>query len=413
MRLADWIRKRGRGEKVLFTLLLLLLLWRVPSKWSGREERVVVITEEVAERDIVERVPASGKIQPVTEVKVSSELSGEIIELKVVEGERVNEGDTVVKIKQELYLSMVERAEASLRSTKALYQQQELHQREAKMEYERSKGLFEEGVISQREYERSLSQYQLAKAELKAARYNVESSSATLREANENLSKSVIFAPMSGVISKVNVERGERIVGTSQMAGTELLRVADFEQMELLVEVGESDVVKIEIGDSATIDIDAYPNTQFSGVVTHISNSAKEGRRVFEQLPTFEIKVLIIRDKEENKLLLPGMSASLFIESARKSAVLAVPLQSITTREELLSDSTIQKRGRGAKVEQLFVVKEGGRVEVREVVTGVQDLYYIEVTKGVKRGERVVSGPYLAITNILTKDSYVKEEKLK
>lgn len=376
---------------------------------------ITVTTQEVKGISITEVIPANGKIKPVVEVKISPDVSGEIVELHFKEGDHIKRGDLIIKIKQDVYISMRDRAKASLNSIKAQLTQNQASFRQIEQAYNRSKSLFEQKAISEADFESAQSQYMVAKEQIRAAEYNVASATAALQEAEENLTKTVIYSPMDGIISRMSVEKGERVVGTSQMAGTEMLRIANFNEMEVMVDVNENDIIRIKPGDSAVIDVDAYPNRKFSGVVTQIANSAKNIGSVMDQVTNFEVKVFISPESysdiaAEGRIpFRPGMSASVSIETARKDSVLAVPLQAITTREDLISDSLKATLGINETLEFVFVVNEDNSVEVREIKTGIQDLSNIEVTSGLSGGEKIVTGPFSAISRSLKKGSTIKE----
>lgn len=379
---------------------------------KGKNDRAVkVSTQEVLKKDIVEVIPANGKIQPVVEVKISPDVSGEIVELNFEEGNFVKKGDLVIKIKQDVYISMKEKAEASLNAIKAQFSQQQAQFRQIEQAYNRNKKLFEQKAISESEFETSLSQYEVAQGQLKAAEYNIKSASAALRETQENLIKTTIYSPMDGIISKMNVEKGERVVGTSQMAGTELFRVANLNDMEVLVDVNENDIVRLNQKDTAEIEVDAYPGKKFKGVVTQIANSAKNIGGGVDQVTNFEVKIRILpvvdNQNEISNLFRPGMSASVSIRTETKIGALSIPLQSITTRSDLFKD-TVKKEG-DKVVEQVFVMVKD-TVQVRKITTGIQDLNNIEVVSGLKEGEIIVTGPYAAISKTLK--SGTKVEKL-
>ncbi len=308
---------------------------------------------------------------------------------------------------------MRERAEASLNSVKAQLSQQMAQFEQIRQAYERSKILFGQKAISESEYENAFSQYEVAKAQIEAAEFNVKSATAALKEAQENLVKTVIYAPMDGIISKMSVEKGERVVGTSQMAGTEMLRIANFDNMEVLVDVNENDIIRIKQGDTATIDVDAYPGRKFTGIVTQIANSAKNIGSAIDQVTNFEVKVYVLPESyhdlnlEGKNPFRPGMSASVSVQTNRRENVVAIPLQAITTRTDLMSDSLKINESR----EQVFVVKQDNTVEVREITTGIQDLTYIEVLTGLTDGERIVTAPFSAISKNLKPETTVKHEE--
>ncbi len=375
-----------------------------------------VTSEIITRKSIVEVIPANGKIKPVVEVKISPDVSGEIIELHFKEGDYIKKGDLIIKIKQDVYISMRERAEASLNSVKAQLTQLLAQFSQIEQSYTRNKTLYEQKAISQADYETSLSQYNVTKEQIKAAEFNVKSATATLKEAQENLTKTVIYAPMDGIISKMSVEKGERVVGTSQMAGTEMLRIADFSQMEVLVDVNENDIIRIKQGDTAIVDVDAYPNRKFTGVVTQIANSAKNIGSSIDQVTNFEVKIFLISESYSDLEIngrnpfRPGMSASVSIQTDRKDSALAIPLQAITTRSDLASDSLRKTLGVNESLEQVFVIKEDNSVDVRIITTGIQDLSNIEVLSGLEEGEKIVTGPFAAISRSLKKDSKVNPD---
>jgi HlyD family secretion protein len=297
---------------------------------------------------------------------------------------------------------------AALNQAKAQLAQQDAKFQQIELSYNRNMSLYEKGAISQSEYESSVSEYSMAKEQLNASRFNVQSSEAGLAEAEESLSKTTIFAPMNGVVSKLYVERGERVVGTSQMAGTEMLRIADFEKMEVLVDVNENDIVRIRKNDTALVEVDAYPGRKFEGVVTQIANSAKNIGSALEQVTNFEVKVYILpssyADLVQNSRtnpFRPGMSASVSIQTETRRNALAIPIQCITTRAELLSDSLKLELGPNELVEQVFVVKNDNTVQAVRIKSGLQDHLHIEITEGLTKEDRVVTGPYAAISKTL------------
>ncbi|OJV21572.1 MAG: hypothetical protein BGO30_02405 [Bacteroidetes bacterium 41-46] len=366
---------------------------------------VEVTTQIVAKGTITEVIPANGKIKPVVEVKISPDVSGEIVELYFKEGDEIKRGELIIKIKQDVYISMRDRAEASLNSVKAQLTQQLAQFRQIEQSYLRSKTLFEQKAISEADYESAQSQYNVAKEQIKAAEFNVKSATAALQEAQENLVKTTIYAPMDGIISKMNVEKGERVVGTSQMAGTEMLRIANFHQMEVLVDVNENDIIRIEERDTAMVEVDAYPGRKFTGLVTQIANSAKNIGSAIEQVTNFEVKILILPESYSDLVekgvnpFRPGMSATASIQTERRDNIISIPVQTITTRKDLTTDTLARKGDELA--EQVFIVKEDNTLEVREVKTGIQDITNIEILSGLNEGERIVTGPYSAISKTL------------
>lgn len=394
--------KKTKQNRILIIAALIILILIIVGM-AGKKESVPVTAEKVKLNSITEVIPANGKIQPVTEVKISPDVSGEIIELNVKEGDNVKRGDLIIKIKQDVYISMKERAEASLNAAKAQLDQQLAQFGQIEANYTRNKKLYDQKAISEKEYEDALYQYEIAKEQIRGARFNVNSYNAALKEANENLYKTSIYAPMDGIISKLSVEKGERVVGTSQMAGTEMFRIANFNEMEVLVDVNENDIIRIKDRDTAKIEVDAYPNRKFTGIVTQIANSAKNIGSSVDQVTNFEVKVLILSESYSDLMVdgknpfRPGMSASVSIETATKHNVLTVPIQSITTRTDLLSDSLKNSLSVNESVENVFIVKND-TLQVRRITTGIQDLNNIEVVTGLEEGEMVVTGPFSGIS---------------
>ena len=372
-------------------VLAAVIIYAVLSQENGEPVTVAVPSTGT----IVERIPANGKIHPVTEVKISPDVSGEIIELNVEEGDRVSRGDLVIKIKQDVYISLRDRAAATLNATRAQYQQQKASFTQAEQNYLRNKQLYGQKAISLQEFQASTAEYEMAREQLNAAEYNIESAVASLDEAEENLTKTVIYSPIDGIVSSLSVEKGERVVGTSQMAGTEMLRIADFDMMEVLVDVNENDIIRITKGDTADIEVDAYPGRTFKGVVTQIANSAKNlgsTTTALTDVTNFEVKVRILRESYADLLtsdpipFRPGMSASVEIETERKDGVTKIPLQAVTP------DGCV------------FVLdRQSSTVRKVAVTTGIQDIENIEVISGLGAADTVeiVTGPYSTISRIL------------
>ena len=328
------MKKKNKSIRTLIILAAAVALAAVLYGILHRDTGIPVTVSRPSKGLIVEKIPANGKIHPVTEVKISPDVSGEIVELNVDEGDRVSKGDLIIKIRQDVYISLRDRAEASLNSTKAQYQQQKAGFVQAEQNYLRNRQLYGQGAISLQEFQASTAEYEMAREQLKAAEYNIESASASLAEAVENLTKTVIYSPIDGIISSLSVEKGERVVGTSQMAGTEMLRIADFNMMEVLVDVNENDIIRISLNDTADIDVDAYPGRTFRGIVTQIANSAKNltgTTASVTDVTNFEVKVRILPESYKDLLAVdpipfrPGMSASVEIETDRKDGVVTVP----------------------------------------------------------------------------------------
>ncbi len=331
---------------VIAVLVIVLLVAGKKAGWYGTSPnlREIEVTE-ISPLEIVETVAATGKIQPETEVKLSSEVSGEIIELPIVEGQLVEKGDLLVRINPDLYQSSLQRSRAGLQNVRAGHAQAEASLREAKANYDRNKVLFDRGVISKAEWDKIVAAYEMAQASTNAAYYSMQSAAATVTEATDNLARTTIYAPMRGTISRLDVELGERVVGTQQMAGTEIVRVANLANMEVVVDVNENDIVKISVGDSTIVGVDAYLKREFKGVVTEISNSAIEGLTA-DQVTNFKVKVRILESSYTDLLegrsenyspFRPGMTATVDIITRKKSNVIGVPISAIVIKNDTTS----------------------------------------------------------------------------
>ncbi|MCG2610810.1 efflux RND transporter periplasmic adaptor subunit [Flavobacterium sp. SM15] len=388
---------------------------------------------EVAKTDaitIVETVSATGKIQPEVEVKISSEVSGEIIDLPIKEGQTVKKGDLLVKINPDIYVSGVNRTVASLSTTKAGLSQADAQLKEAKSNYDRNKKLFDKGVISKSEWDKVVSAYEVAQASKQSAYYNMKSASATVTEAKDNLGRTTIYAPADGTISKLDVELGERVLGTQQMAGTELLRVANLNNMEVEVDVNENDIVKISIGDEAKIEVDAYLKKEFKGVVTSISNSST-ATTTADQVTNFKVKVRILKESYQDLIqgkpanfspFRPGMTATVDIITTKKENVLAVPISAVVMKtdttsakkdivEELEKEQEEKIKGSTDKKYECVFVKVGDKAKLKVIKTGIQDDTNIEVVQGLKKGDVIIVGPYTTVTKDLNPNDKVKVKK--
>jgi HlyD family secretion protein len=414
------------------SVLLLIILIAV-AKSSG-DDGIKVAVEKTSLHTITETVTASGKIYPETEVKISPEVSGEIIELNVQEGDSVHKGQLLARINPAIYSSMVTQAEATVDESRArmmnsreMVAQSKAQYDQAKSNYERNKKLYDEKVISALEFEQSESAYRSAKAAYDAARanasgggYGVKGASASLNQAQENLRKTTIIAPTSGIISALNVKLGERVVGTAQMAGTEMLTIADLGRIEVRVDVSETDIAKVKLGDTTIIDADAYRNRKFTGIVSKISVSSKTGiggqQLSNEQVTNYTVHILILPSSYYDLTAAmpvkfpfkPGMSASVEIQTNRQHNILSVPVNAVTTRD--YPDSVKKKNpGIDKTIRQVVFVynKKDKKVIVRDVKTAIQDNEYIQVTEGLKEGEEVVIAPYGAIARTLKEKSRV------
>lgn len=399
------------GSVVLVVILLAI------AKSRGKGE-VEVETARPTYRTIVETVAANGKIQPETEVKISADVSGEITNLYVEEGDTVESGQLLLTIDEDLYVTAVDRAKAnlnsarsSLNSNQALVSQAESRFLEARLLYERNKSLLEDGVISQAEFDNISTTYHVAKSEVGAAKervlaakYGVQNAQASLKEALKNLSRTKIYSPSDGVISQLNSEQGERVVGTAQMQGTEILVISNFSNMEVQVDVNENDILEVSRGDTVVVEVDAYDNRQFKGIVTEIAKSAIGGlgqQMSSDQITNFEVKIRILKMSYEDLLevseapFLRGMSASVEIQTDVQKDVLSLPIEAVTTRPRY---DSLSKREELDEI--VFVIKDKQAVKT-VVKTGIQDNRYIRVTEGLNDSVTVVKGPYDVLSSKL------------
>lgn len=405
----------------VFPLVLVLAIAGKKLGWFGKEYRVKVATEMAARRTIVELITANGKIQPEKEVKISPDVSGEIVELHVREGDDVKAGELLVKIKPDIYLSARDQVLASLNSAKARLAQVEAQLIQSELSFKRSQQLFGQQAISQADFENAEASFKMAQAEYRAAEYSVKSSEANLQRAQEDLIKTTIYAPMSGTVSRLAVEKGERVVGTSMMTGTEMLRIADLERMEAVVEVNENDIIRVSTGDTAQIMVDAYIDRKFKGVVTEIANSASTTGIATDQVTSFNVKILLLRESYQDLIggrtrnpFRPGMSATVDIQSETRADVLSVPIQAVTTRIDTTAAEGSLSGARETFREVVFVFSNDS-VFMQPVKTGIQDNNHIEIAEGISDSTEVVVAPFSAIVRVLedrTKAEKVSQESL-
>ena len=424
------------SKKTIYILIggavLLIAVFLVLSKTGvigNKDKAKSVETSLVKATTIVETVSATGKIQPEIEVKIASMVSGEIIALPIKEGQVVKKGDLLVKINPDLYTSGLNRSVANLAAAKSGLTQAEAQFKEAKANYDRNKTLFEKGIISKSDWDKTVASFEVTKATKQSAYFNVQSASATVNEARDNLGRTIIYAPADGTISVLNVELGERVLGTQQMAGTEILRVANLNNMEVEVDVNENDIVKIKVGDEAKVEVDAYLKKQFKGIVTSISNSASTALTA-DQVTNFKVKIRILKESYQDLLegklatyspFRPGMTATVDIVTKTKTNVLAVPISSVVVK----SDTTAVKESKvdvaeptekepipkiDKKLECVFV-KVGDKAKIRIIKTGIQDDTNIEVISGLKKGDVVITGPYTTVSKELNSGDKVTKEK--
>lgn len=410
----------------IIVLLLIVLVVLKKTGAIGADDGIIEVeTAKADEITIIETVSATGKIQPEIEVKISSEVSGEIIDLPIKEGQVVKKGQLLVKINPDLYTSGYNRTISNLSGTKAGLSQADATFKEAKASYDRSKTLFDKGIISRAEWDKAIATFESAKANKESAYFNVQSANATVREAKDNLGRTTIYSPADGTISSLGVELGERVLGTQQMTGTEILRVANLDNMEVEVDVNENDIVKISIGDSTNISVDAYLKKEFKGIVTSISNSASSATTA-DQVTNFKVKVRILKESYQDLLegkpanfspFRPGMTATVDIITTRKEKVIGVPISSVivksdttATKSYMVKEAPEEKKvtAKSDKKFECVFVKEGGKAKIRVIKTGIQDDTNIEVVSGLKKGDVVIIGPYTTVTKDLNSGDKVK-----
>lgn len=437
---------------ILVSLALVLIVFSLIAKkqgWVGRGSVIEIETGTVDRGVIIEKVSASGKVQPEVELKISPDVSGEIIELNIQEGDSVKKGDLLIRIRPDIFLNQLDQAKANANNARANLSQMKanLSRARARLElsqfnYDRSKKLFEQKAISESEFEQADTDLKVSKEELeaqiqnvKAAEYGLQNSLAAVRVAEDNVGFTKIFAPEGGIISKLSVEQGERVVGTSQMQGTEMLRIANLNNMEVRVDVNENDIIRVNLQDTVEIEVDAYANDdeKFLGIVTSIANSPNDESFSTETITEFEVKISILNEsykhlisKQRKYPFKPGMTASVEILTETKKNALKVPLSAVTvkTDSELEKENKRGRRGRGdetessskEKDEELFEVVfihdiENEQATARKVKTGISDFDNIEVLEGLKEGEVIIIGPYLAISKRLKNESAVEVKK--
>lgn len=424
---------------IISAVVIVLLVVMALSKKKGAHN-TNVSAEFPQERTLIESVSANGKIQPEQDIIISPYISGEVVDLYVKEGDEVKKGDLLAKIDPEIYITTYEQIEASLQMQKAnlANSRARLAQAEAQFvksqeDFKRTKKLFDEEVISQSEFDGATSAFAVAKAEVKAAEENVKaaefsvsSGEASLREAKENLNRTAIYAPSEGTVSRLNVEKGERVTGASQFSsGTEIMRVANLSRMIVQVEVNENDIVRVNLADTCIIEVDAYLEHEFKGLVTEMATSANVTGISADQVTNFEVKILILEDSYKELVadknltkspFRPGMSATVDIQTETAFDILTVPIQAVTTRVDTTQEVPEQVVEEGEKteaevdkkdlVEVIFVVEEG-KARMKKVKTGIQNNMYIEITEGIGLEDEVITGPYRAVSKKLNDGDFV------
>lgn len=392
----------GIGLMVLVVILLVVL--------NGNKEQIVTVqTEKVQKRTITQVVSATGKINPVYQVMISAEATGEIVYLPIKEGDVVKKGQLLVRIKPDIYEAQRNNAAARLEQAKATLRATEAQLNKVQSDYKRIQGLYEKKLASDSELETAKANYLQTLGSYESQKSFVAQSEAALKEATENLNKTYVYAPMDGTISKLNVELAQRVLGSNFSPGTEILTVADLSKMEARVDVDENDVILVSVGDEATVKVDAFNDKEFKGKVTQIGNSAvSKGLGTQDEVVNFEVRILI---EDPDKQLRPGMSCDADIKTETKPNVIAVPIQSVTARvdkpkmEEMKKDEESQvekpKNGKSNKPKEVVFLAQDGKAKMLEVKTGISDDSYIEIINGLKGGEDVISGPYKAISKEL------------
>ena len=426
--------KKSKKKLIIFSSigLLVIIFIVIALATGGKEEITLVQTEKVEKRDITQTVTATGKIDPEFKVIITPEVTGEIIELPVKEGDYVHKGDLLIRIKGDQYKAQKERLEANLKSSEANLKIREAELNKLTLEYDRVKELHAKTLVSDSELETAESNYLSAKASYEQSQANVLQSQAQLREVLETLYKTTIYAPMNGTITQLNVELSERVLGSGFSQGTNIMTVADLDNMEAVVEVDENDVIQVSVGDTATIKIDAYGDREFRGIVTEIGNSAQSsGLGTQEQVVNFEVKIKL---SDLDKNLRPGMSCNADIETETVFDVVSVPIQSVTTRENISKPEKVEKTEDVAEAdvnsngdehkevkkeemmqnngpsEVVFLLVDGSAKMVK-VTTGISDDNYLEIKEGLEGDEDVISGSYRAISRELEDGSKVRVDR--
>jgi HlyD family secretion protein len=432
-------RKSRRRRKILIGIGALLLLWIIGAIInSKREKPIPVTTDKATRRTIVQTVAATGKIQPETEVKISPEVAGEIIELPVDDGMAVKKGDLLVKIKPDSYKALVEQQEAAISSAKATNLQQKATMLKAEQDLKRADDMYAKKTISIQEYNAAQAAYDVAKNTYESSLHEIERAQAASSQAREQLSKTTIYSPIDGTVTVLNSKLGERLVATGQFAGTEVMRVADLGHMEARVDVNENDVVNVKVGDKASVKIDAYSDRRFHGTVHQIANTGKTtGAGTQEEVTNFEVKIGI---DDHDVTLKPGLSCTADIETNTVKDVVTVPMQAVTIRtgESNLSPEEIEKkklktaqRDKGdnnaefvnekaekqaqkeerEKLAKVIFLKKGGKAQLVKVTTGISDDTFMEIKNGIQPGDEIISGSYSAISRKLKDGAKVTYDK--
>jgi HlyD family secretion protein len=437
------------GSIVIVAIIIVIAVFK-----GKRNEGIKVSTEKVTKRTIIQTVSANGKIQPEKDIKISPYISGEVVELYVKEGEEVKAGDLLAKIDPEIYISAYDQSVASLNSqqantanARARLSQMKAQFENARLNYDRQEKLFKQNVISQSEFDQSKSAYDVAKAQvdaaeqdIKAGEFMVKSSEAGLKRAKEDMTRTAIFSPNDGTVSKLSVEKGERVTGASQFSsGTEIMRIANLNEMEAQVEVNENDIVRVAMGDTALVEVDAYLNRKFKGIVTEIATSANTTGVSVDQVTNFNVKIHLLKESYADLLnpkvpnyspFRPGMSATVEIQTETAKDALTIPIQAVTTRatKDTLDKKLAKKKPKesgndndmefiassrkATELQECIFLYDKGNARKTNVKTGIQDNTYIQVVSGLKEGDEVIAGPYSAVSKLLKdNDKVIKVDK--
>jgi HlyD family secretion protein len=438
------------GGILLFVILIIVVIVIK----NQRGEGIKVTTEKVIRRTIIQTVSANGKIQPEKDIKISPYISGEVVELTVKEGAQVKAGDLLAKIDPEIYVSAYDQSNAALNSqmaseatAKARLAQISAQYDNAKLIYERQQKLFKQNVISQADFDLAKSTYEALKAQvdaaeqdIKAAEFQVKSSEAGMKRAKEDLTRTAIFSPNDGTVSKLSVEKGERVTGASQFSsGTEIMTIANLNEMEAQVEVNENDIVRVKLGDTALIEVDAYLNRKFKGIVTEIATSANSTGTSVDQVTNFNVKIHLLKEsykdlmdpvRPEYSPFRPGMTTTVEIQTETAKDVLSMPIQAVTTRAakdslDKYNAKNVKEKEQGndkmeivgskkktGEIQECVFVYENGMAKKVNVKSGIQDNTYIQILSGLKDGQEIISGPYSAISkNLKDMDNVKKVDK--
>ena len=428
----------------------IVILGIIIAVFAGGKKHKSVDTDTVVRRSVIETVSASGKLQPESEVKIQSEVSGQIVELPVKEGDIVEKGQLLVRINPDLYTSAYNRADASfnsaksnLASAKARLAQSQAQFKAQELNFNRQKKLFEEKAISQADYDNATSQYETAKAEVTAsiesingAEFAIESALASRNEASDNLKRTTILAPMKGTVTALTKEIGETVLGNNMMSGDVIMKISALNSMEVNVEVNESDIVRVNVGDTAIVEVDAFTDEKFKGIVTEIGNTALNTMAsavASSEVTNFSVKIRILQESYQHLCegqgegyspFKPGMSATVEVETERMQDILTVPIKAVTSREDTTAKKLVEegeeevKSPKDANQEKrdpfivVFVMNGNSEAEIRVVKTGIQDDEYIHILDGLNEGETVITGPYEEVSKkLVTKDKVKKESE--